>query len=117
MRPLLNGGTLGGRAKTMVDDELRAALLELLESLEALGLEHEELYDSDVREQMSEAVHRGFIEPEPGYELPEEFGMFEPEGNAQVRAAISRYIVRAAARAAAIGLPEPNARLAAFQDG
>lgn len=103
-------------ADDMADGELRAALLDLLESLEAIGTEHEEVYDTDVRERMSEAVYKAFLNPVPGYQLPLEFGMFEPNANAAVRAAISGYVERAAARAAVLALSDPKARLAAFQD-
>jgi len=98
------------------DRELRAALKQLLERLEVVGTTHEELYDTDVREQLFDAVLRSYLRPEPGYEFPETFGMFEPEGNAAVRSALLEYVKRAGARAAEIGVTDPTARLAAFQD-
>ena len=102
--------------RDMTDEVLRVALRELLEELEAVGAAHEELYDTDVREQMFEAVLRSFLKPEPGYALPSEFGMFDQDANAAVRKALAGYISKATARAAGIGMQAPAARLAAFQD-
>jgi hypothetical protein len=100
----------------MADPELQGALRDLMERLETVGAKHEEVYDTDVRERMSEAVHRAFLKPEPGYQFPPEYGMFEPEGNAAVRHALTEYVKRASARAGALGMSDPQERLAAFQD-
>ncbi len=99
------------------DAILAEALRDLMEALEAIGQEHEELYDTEVREQMGEAVHRAFLEPEQGYSIPTEFGMFDAESNAAVGQAIAAYVARASARVAEIGLVTPKGRLDAFQDG
>lgn len=93
-------------------DEL---LLELMTDLETVGRDHEELYDSEVRDQMSDAVVKGFIDREPGYELPKEFGMFSEEGNLGVRTALENYTRKASARAAELGIAVGPDRLAAFQ--
>lgn len=98
------------------DGELRAALQELLDQLEVLGTDHGELYDTDVRQQMFEAVLNSFLKPQPGYVLPETFGMFDPAADAAVRAALLAYATRASARAGQLKLMDPNDRLAAFQD-
>ena len=100
----------------MADAELRNALVELMERLETIAATHEELFDTDVREQMFDAVLRAFLRPQAGYGLPDEFGMFEADGNAAVREALGQYVMRATARASAIGLSDATGRLAAFQD-
>jgi hypothetical protein len=92
-------------------DEL---LLELLNRLEAIGQEHEEIYDSEVRDQMREAVHDGFLDLVPGYKLPDTFGLRSDEGNRLVREALSSYIEAATAKAQALGLTFKQ-RLNAFQ--
>jgi hypothetical protein len=56
-----------------------------MERLEAIGEQHEELYDTDVRERMFEAVKRAFLKPEPDYQLPKDFGMFEASSNSPIR--------------------------------
>jgi hypothetical protein len=92
---------------------MKTILKRLLDRLDAISKEHEEIGDTDVREQMSEAVYHAFIVQTPGYALPATFGMFEPAGNAAVRAALSEFI--AAARD--VGLPTPQQRFAAVRDG
>src|SRR5215475_2425259 len=98
------------------DDELRKALEDLLKELVAVSKDHGEIFDTDVREQMFDAVYDGFLKPKEHYAPPENFGMFSDEGNQRVKAALENYIKRANARAEEIGLSDPNERLAAFQD-
>jgi hypothetical protein len=89
-------------------------LLELLLRLEAIGQEHEEIYDSEVRDQMREAVHDGFLDLVPDYRLPDTFGLASDEGNRSVRDALSSYIEAAKAKAQELGLTFKQ-RLNAFQ--
>ena len=91
-------------------------LLELLETLEEIGRSHEEVYDSDCRERMGDAVFYFFIAPSPSYELPRDFGLCSDDANQQVRAALSRYVESARELAARLGLADFHARLAAFQN-
>src|SRR5882724_886739 len=93
---------------------MKEILIELLDMLEAIGSTHGEIYDTDVREQLFEAVYNGFIVPEANYKLPARFGLYKPEANAQVRAALSKYIAAANEAAEAKGLVTPRDRLAAF---
>lgn len=96
--------------------EMPSHLKTLMEELERIGRTHGELYDTDVREQMTEAVMKSFIAPETGYILPERYGLFEEEGNARVREAIEAYVTGVRQSAERIGLASPVERLAAFQD-
>ena len=95
-------------------DEL---LRELLETLEEIGRSHEELYDSDCRDTLGDAVFHLFINPSPGYELPDDFGLDSDDANQRVRAALRHYVDSARESAAKLGLADFHARLAAFQNG
>lgn len=94
---------------------MKTALEQLINDLDHVIEDHEEVGDTDVREQMSEAVRKSFIVPEPGYELPAEFGMFSSEGDRVVRAALEKFLTHSEVLAAR-SLKTPAARLAAFQD-
>lgn len=93
--------------------ELLAAFLN---QLAAVGEQHRELYDSVVRQAMSNAVFQGFLRPLPGYVLPDEFGMKTADGNRRVREALATYIAGAWPAARGAGLTTFHQRLAAFQD-
>src|SRR3982751_1746451 len=92
---------------------MKAALKHLLNRLDAIAEEHGEVTDTDVREQMYEAVYHGFIVQTPGYTLPGKFGLFEEDGNAAIRAALSEFMPAASAA----GIASPADRFAGFQDG
>jgi hypothetical protein len=62
-------------------------LLELLTRLEAVGERDESLFDTVVREKMGGPIFYGFIKPEPGYVLPDDYGMPEEE-NRRSKAAL-----------------------------
>ncbi len=94
-------------------ETMKTVLKNLLNKLDAISKEHEEVGDTDVREQMSEAVYEGFIVQTPGYVLPAEFGMFESEGDIAVRVALSEFIPAACGS----DISTPQKRFAAFQDG
>jgi hypothetical protein len=88
----------------------------LLQDLDAILEEHEEIGDTEVSLQMTKAVHDGFISPKPGFVLPKKFQMFTPTGDRKVRAALQRFLKKAAKAAQAEGLDTAEARLAAFQN-
>jgi hypothetical protein len=88
----------------------------LLEDLDAIMEEHEEIGDTEVSIQMTKAVHEGFISPKPGFVLPHSLQMYTAAGDRKVRAALQRFLKKAARIAAAEGLDTPEARLAAFQN-
>jgi hypothetical protein len=87
-----------------------------LRRLEAVGDEHKELFDTDVRWAMDAAVFRGFIRPQLGYALPDEFAMFSPEGNRQVREVFAWFLPAACLAADQAGLDTFHKRLGAFQN-
>jgi hypothetical protein len=92
------------------------ALRQLLEALESVGEEHEEIYDTDVRERMYDAVISVLIDPKDGYVFPTEFGMFTPEGNAAVQQVLVQFLPPLVTAASAAGLTTPRQRLLAFQN-
>jgi hypothetical protein len=94
-------------------DEL---LKSLLNRLEVVGKEHTELYDTECRERMGDAVFDGFIRPREGFVVPSEYGLYSPDANARVRTAIYDYITAANSAAAALGLKSFHQRLSAFQN-
>src|SRR5262249_3445868 len=105
----LDWSAAGGR------QQVEGMLLELLHRLEAIEDAHPELGDSDVREAMSRAVFAGFIRPQPGYNLPDSFEMYTPEGDRKVREVIEWFLAAARPAAASAGLSTFHQRLAAFQ--
>jgi hypothetical protein len=74
------------------DSILRNVLQVLLEELEAVGAKYEEIYDTEVRVNMFEAVARSFMKPEPGYILPQDYGMYQEEGNVAIRKALENIL-------------------------
>jgi hypothetical protein len=88
----------------------------LLEDLDAIMEEHEDVGDTEVSNQMTRAIHDGFVSPKGGFVLPNEFGMYTREGDRKVRAALQRFLKKATRAAKAEGLDTPEARLAAFQN-
>src|SRR5262245_46386651 len=95
---------------------MKQALKQLIDDLDAIFEEHEELGDTDVREQMAMAIHHALIAPEPDYALPKAFGMFSEEANSRVREALDAFLEDPEIVAAKESLSTPQARLDAFQD-
>ncbi len=95
---------------------MKTALQQLLNALDKLAEGgHDEVMDTDVREQMYVAVHSTLVEPVANYQLPEEYGMFSPEGNKKVKTILSEFFSHPEV-AFAKKLPTAKARLDAFQD-
>jgi hypothetical protein len=92
------------------------ALKQFLVALDRIEDKHDELGDTDVREQIYNAVHRAFINPLNGYILPSTFGMFSEQGNLLVQSAIQRFLEHPQVLEASKTLREPEDRLNAFQD-
>ncbi len=95
---------------------MKKSLKALLNALDKVGEDFEEVTDTAVREQMRDAVEKGLLDPVPGYQLSDAFGMFEPEGNAKVKVALAKFLTAARAEAEAAGLKTRADRLRAFQD-
>jgi hypothetical protein len=95
---------------------VKELLLQLLLRLEAIGEQHEEIGDTVCREAMRSAVFRSFLRPEPGYDLPEDYGLMDPEANRAVGEAIADYVSAARALVPSLGLTNFQQRLTVFQD-
>ena len=96
---------------------MKDILKKLLERLEAIGENHEELFDSEVRGRTGDAIMEGFVRHRHDYIIPDDLGMFSDESNADVKSAIARYISDANQRADELGLRGFHERLSAMQDG
>ncbi|CAA6816376.1 MAG: Unknown protein [uncultured Sulfurovum sp.] len=73
-------------------DEKQKVLERLLNSLAEIALENGEIYDTDCREQMSDAVFNAFIFEKKDYVTPKTFGLYDKEGNDAVYTALNTYI-------------------------
>jgi hypothetical protein len=93
---------------------MKKALKALLNAMDQIFEQFEEVGDTAVREEMRDAIEKGLLAPVPGYVLPNEFGMFEPKGDAMVKAALAKFIE--AAKAESPELSTREERLRAFQD-
>jgi hypothetical protein len=62
----------------------------LLDDLDDVAREHQEIFDTDVRERMWSYLHSRFILHDQNADLPEEFGMFSSEGNSKIKRAFDR---------------------------
>ena len=100
-------------AKTRI---IKKALKQFLTALDRIYAKHEEVGDSDVRDQMYAAVYRSFIQPQQGYSLPAQFGMFSNKANDLVRVALHKFLTHPQVLAASRALKSPEDRFAAFQD-
>jgi hypothetical protein len=93
---------------------MRKSLKALLNAMDRIAEDFEEVGDTQVRELMREAIEKALLAPATGYVLPDEFGMFEPQGDAKVKAALAEFIE--AAKVESAGLTTREDRLRAFQD-
>jgi len=92
-------------------------LLRLLEKMEVIGQQHEELFDSEVRERMGIAIMDGFVRRQHGYQIPDDLGMASEEANHAVQSSVKDYIDGANAEAELLGITKFHDRLTAFQNG
>src|SRR6516165_3029968 len=88
----------------------------LLNAMDRIEEGHAEVTDTEVRVNMRKTITDGFIDPKPGFVLPEDFGMADDEGNAKVKAALARFLAKARDWAQTAGISTAEARLRAFQD-
>ena len=95
---------------------MKNVLKRLLDDLDEIFEQHEELGDTDVREQMYVAIRNGFIMPEAGYIVPPTFGMFSTQGDRRVREAIVKFLADPELAVASQACQTPQARLDWFQD-
>ncbi len=95
---------------------MQEILKRLLVSLEKIGEHHEELFDSEVRERIGNAIMDGFIRRRPDSEVDNDFGLFSPEANEAVRSAIVAFLSEANRVCEGIEFNSFHDRLNAVQD-
>src|SRR5688572_18661759 len=93
---------------------MREVLIRFLDALESIGVDHEEVYDTDVRERLAEAIERNLIAPGASVNVPAKLGMFSDEADERVVAALHRYLTDARRRADELGLDEAARRTAVW---
>jgi hypothetical protein len=91
---------------------MRGPLLQLLTELMSIGNDHEELFDSDVRDAMSDVIFRSYLKPDPSYVIPAKFGMFSSDADGRIYQTLSIFLDRACPTAPS----SFQERLAVFQD-
>lgn len=96
--------------------EFQHVLYMLLFGLEKVSETHEELFDTDCREQISLAIIRKFVTRERGFKLPSDFGMFTDKGNAAVGQVIDIFLSNTTKFARRKAFKTASDRLAALQD-
>jgi hypothetical protein len=94
---------------------MKEILSNLLEELEKIGESNEEIYDSECREKMDDAIWYGFLVPDIKYQLSDDFGLYNESANSLVKHALQKYIFEASNIAASNNMSFLE-RLAAFQD-
>jgi hypothetical protein len=97
-----------------VSNEMRAALIEYLDALEAIGAAHEELFDTDVRERLAATIEQVFVLRQGPLAVPIDLGMFSTDANEALSSATAAYLATAAIRARALGLDEAARRAAVW---
>ncbi len=96
---------------------IRDCLQRLLADFERIGDVHDELLDSEVREQVGEALMAAFVRQTSTYEIPETFGMLTDDANGMVRSAIIQFVERAKTICEAERITLFHERLTLLQDG
>lgn len=71
---------------------IRECLMRLLTDLERIGDVHEELFDSEVREQAGEALMEAFVRQTSSYKIPETLGMPTDDANSLLRSTIIKFV-------------------------
>jgi hypothetical protein len=104
---------LKGRAM----NKLQKLTLELYNTLEEIGEEHEELFDTDVREAMHASLDYYFVWDSFEENMPITYSMFSKEGDAKVAEAIQNYCRKATETAQKMGIKPGQDREDVLQDG
>lgn len=96
---------------------MQIALKELLNNLDKIEVEHDEIFDTAVREEMYTAIEDNFVMPESvSSNVGTYFAMFSDEGNAKVAKVLTQFLNHPDVIATGAKLSSPQARLDAFQD-
>ena len=85
-----------------------------LEDLEEVADAHAEIFDTDVRERLWTIIDHVLIIQTSAVEIPEELGMFSPEGNARLRHVLDKNLRRLVQVFEALGLDTERKRRGSF---
>lgn len=96
--------------------DLKDVIADFYAELEGIGDEHQELYDTDVREALAETLSWYFVWDRPQDRLPVSYGMFSEEADDAVASAVASFLGDASVLAERAGLPVGQPRLDALQD-
>lgn len=91
-----------------------SSMASLLEDLEQFGKEHEELYDTDVRERLWGVANSALIQQTDGYIIPKDLGMFSPEANAELVSILKRNVKQLREAFSVFKLDTEQKRLTSF---
>jgi hypothetical protein len=91
-----------------------SSMAALLEDLEALGEDHVELYDTDVRERMWAVVDRVLLKQGGNRTVPDDLGMLTAEGNRKLKTVLEENLERVAATFAVFKLNTEHDRRRSF---
>ena len=92
-------------------------LKQLLNRLRSIGETNPEIYDTECRNKVGDAVFAGFLRPATDFVLPNSFGLYNASANEMVREALASYIDEAGRHARISAHLTFKQRLKAFQDG
>jgi hypothetical protein len=95
---------------------MREPLVRLLDAMEAIGNDHEEIFDTDVRERVGDVIERSLVTQIDTVSVPADLGMFSDDGNEQLRSVLERYLTDATQIAGALGLDESARRSAVWDE-
>ena len=96
---------------------MNKSLKALLNALDTIEEKHKEITDTVVRERMRDAIKNSVFAPVASYALLDEFGIYEDEGDAQLKAAVTRFIADANPECEETDVNTYDERLFAFQEG
>ena len=88
-----------------------SSLSGLLDALEEVAEQHREIFDTDVRERMWEAIQHRYVRLERAYDIPLDLGMFSEDGNRHLRQALDQHLHNLVATAGIFTLDTEAKRL------
>lgn len=93
-----------------------SAMASLLDDLDDIAAEHEELFDTDVRERLWAVVEEALIKGRSQTPVPQRFGMLTEEGDQRVRRAMEQHVARLRDVFETFGLDTPERRRKSFHN-
>lgn len=88
----------------------------LLDELDDVADQHDELFDTDVRERLWAVVDDVLICRRSPLRVPEELGMFTDEGNRKLRSVLEQHLPQLRDAFETLGVDTPERRLKSFHN-